>query len=44
MENNGNSVKDFVGCGFTSLLGLLIFGGFCVLMFWLTMQCSGTKL
>ena len=44
MENKGNSVKDYAGCGFTSVLGLLIFGGFCMFMFWLTMQCTGSKL
>ena len=44
MENKGNSVKDYAGCGFTSLLGLLIFGGFCMFMFWLTMQCTGSKI
>ena len=37
-------VKDFIGCGFTSLIGLLVFGGFCVFMFWLCMQIFGWEL
>jgi hypothetical protein len=44
MEEKGNSAKDFVGCGFSSLLGLLIYGGGCMFMFWLCMQCTGYKL
>lgn len=44
MEDNSNSVKDYVGCGLTSLIGLLIYGGFGMFMFWLCMQCTGSKL
>ena len=44
MENKDNSAKDCIGCGFTSILGLLIFGGFCMFMFWLIMQCTGYKM
>ena len=44
MEEKGISVKDYAGCGFTSILGLLVFGGFCMFMFWLVIQCTGYKM
>jgi hypothetical protein len=44
MENKENSVKDYAGCGFTSLFGLLIIGGFGMFMFWLMMKCTGTEI
>lgn len=44
MEKKGNSAKDYAGCGITSILGILVFGGFCMFMFWLCMQCTGYKM
>lgn len=43
MEKKKSEENVFVGF----LCGVLIFAcfvGFCMFMFWLTMQCSGTKL
>lgn len=39
-----DSVSDYIGCGFTTLIGFCIYGGICMFMFWLCMQCTGTKL
>ena len=44
MEKKGDSLKDFLGCGLTSLLGLLLFGGFCVLMFWICLKLTGSTI
>ena len=43
-KENKNSVKDYVGCAFTSLIGLAVIGGFCVFMFWVGMQIFGWEL
>lgn len=37
-------IKDIIGCGFTSLLGLALFGGFCMFMFWICMKIFGWEL
>lgn len=39
-----NTVKDAAGCGITTIIGLLIFGGFCMFMFWLCLKLSGSTL
>jgi hypothetical protein len=44
MEENRNQLRDSAGCGLTSLLGLLIFGGFCMFMFWVCMKLFGVEL
>lgn len=36
-----DSMKDYAGCAFTSLIGYAIVGGILVLAFWLFTQCIG---
>lgn len=44
MKETNNSVTDFIGCGFSSLIGLAIFTAISMFMFWVCMQCMGVKL
>ena len=43
-EKKENTAKDFIGCGFSSLLGLCIYGGIGLLLFWLCAQIFGWKM
>ena len=36
-----SKLKDYIGCGLSSLIGLTIFAAFSMLMFWLCMKCTG---
>ena len=37
-------IMDAIGCGFSSLIGLCIYGGISLLMFWLCVKCTGNNM